>query len=164
MPPTCSICRHPQRAVIDQQLLVHTPFRRIAAQTGASASSIIRHHDDHLPEVLAKAAAAAEVARADDLLIQVKALRGKAIQLLQAAEAQGDYRTALAGVREARACLELLLEVEGRLDRRPQVNLLVSLEWQACRTALLAALAPYAEARAAVAAALVAAESGNGQH
>ena len=63
----------------------------------------------------------------------------------------GDYRTALSGVGQARACLELLLEVEGRVDRRPTVNLLVAPEWLAVRAALLAALAPYPEALAAVA-------------
>ena len=48
------------------------------------------------------------MAAADDLLGQVRALRSKAMSILLAAERQGDLRTALAGIREARACLELL--------------------------------------------------------
>jgi hypothetical protein len=162
MPPTCTVCRHPDRRQVDAWLIDHLPFRTIVDRTALSKGALIRHYDDHLPETLAQAKAAAEVARADDLLTQVKALRGKAIQLLQRAEANGDYRTALAGIREARGCIELLLEVEGRLDRRPTINLVVSVEWQQCRALLLTALQPYPDARMAVAAALLAAESPNG--
>jgi hypothetical protein len=117
--------------------------------------AVLRHHDEHLPDTLAKARAAEETARADDLLAQLRALRSKAMALLLAAEKAGDIRTALAGVREARATLELLLEIEQRIDRRPVVNLLLMPEWLQTRSALLEALRPYPDARSAVAAALV---------
>jgi hypothetical protein len=104
--------------------------------------AVLRHHDDHLPEALAKAKAAEETARADDLLEQVKALRTKSLQLMLAVEKAGDLRTALAGVREARACLGLLLEAEQRIDRRPVVNVLVSQEWLLARSTIVEALRP----------------------
>jgi hypothetical protein len=94
------------------------------------------------------------VANADDLLAQLKALRNKAISLLTKAEAAGDYRTALAGIREARGCIETLMEVEGELDRRNVVTITVHPEWLALRTIILAALAPFPEARQQVAACL----------
>ena len=159
MPRSCSICTHDRRAEIDRALLERRPFRDIACQFSVGRMAALRHHDDHLPAELARAREAQEVAQADDLLAQVRALRSKAMALLLKAEAQGDLRTALAGIREARACLELLLEVEGELDRRPTVNLLVLPEWQAVRSALLAALAPYPEARTAVAERLLAIET-----
>src|SRR5829696_4452306 len=81
--------------------------------------AVLRHHDDHRPEALTKAAEAVEVARADDLLEQVRALRTKSLQLKLAAEQAGEFRTALVGVREARACLELLADLERAL--RPGV-------------------------------------------
>jgi hypothetical protein len=87
-------------------------------------------------------------------------LRAKAVDLLRRAEAVGDYRTALQGVREARACVELLLEVEGELDRRPQVSVLLAPEWLNVRAAVLVALQPYPEARVAVATTLRALEAG----
>lgn len=83
-------------------------------------------------------------------------LRNKSLSLLMKAEQSGDLRTALAGVREARACLELLAEMSQAIDRRPTLNLLVAPEWLHTRSTLLDALRPYPEARAAVAASLVA--------
>ena len=156
MAQTCTVCRHPDRPAVDMALVNHRPYRNIAAQFGLSASALVRHHDDHLPATLAKATAAAETARADDLLEQVRALRTKSLQLMLAAEKSGDLRTALAGIREARACLELLAEMSQQLDRRPVVNLTISAEWLAVRAELLDALRPHPEARQAVASRLAA--------
>ena len=154
----CTVCRHPDAPSVDRALINHRPFRRIAVQFGLSLSAVIRHHDDHLPETLTKAKAAEETARADDLLDQVRALRNKSMSLLLAAEKAGDLRTALAGVREARACLELLAEMSQAIDRRPTLNLLIAPEWLVVRSTLLDALAPYPDARTAVATRLMALE------
>ena len=162
MPRPCSVCAHPERDAIDKALVANAANRRIAAQYAVSEQAIRRHRESHLPQKLTKAEAAAEVAQADDLLREVRALRSKAYALLLKAEAAGDYRTALAGVREARGCLELLAELEGELDRRPVVNLLVVPEWLTVRRALLAALATYPEARVAVANRLMTLEAGDG--
>lgn len=51
---------------------------------------------------------------------------------------------------------ELLAKLLGELNEAPQLNLTVSAEWAVVRTALLVALAPYPEARAAVAERLLA--------
>src|SRR5215212_5633540 len=155
----CSICTHLDRPAIDQAMVNHRPFRAISRQFGVSKDAVLRHHDDHLPEALTKAKAASETAQAEDLLAQLRALRSKAMALLLAAERAGDIRTALAGVREARATLELLLEVEQRIDRRPTLNLLMAPEWLHTRSTLLDALRPFPEARTAVAARLVALET-----
>jgi len=151
----CTVCCHADAPSIDQMLVNRRPFRNIAQQTGVSVWALLRHHDDHLPETLTKAKAAEEAARADDLLTQLRALRSKAMALLLAAEKSGDFRTALAGIREARGCIELLLEVEQRISRQPTVNLLISPEWVTARSVLIEALRPYPQARSAVAAALV---------
>ncbi len=113
-----------------------------------------RHRDEHLVQTLVKAEAAKEISRADELLDEVQKLKNKAISLLLAAERAGDIRTALSGIREARACLELLLEVEGAIDRQPVVNLTLSVEWQQTRQILLTALSGYPEAKQAVVLAL----------
>src|SRR5438270_7234359 len=98
MPRQCTVCAHPDRPAIDTMLVNHRPFRTIADQVKLSKTALIRHHDDHLPAHLAQAKQAAEEVQAEDLLQQVRTLRGKAIDLLKKAEASGDYRTALAGV------------------------------------------------------------------
>jgi hypothetical protein len=114
------------RQTIDAALVAGTPNRRIAAQYAVSEQAIRRHRAEHLPEKLARAEQAAEVAEATDLLREVRALRSKAYGLLLRAEREGDLRTALQGVREARGCLELLAELEGELDKRASVNVVVS--------------------------------------
>ncbi len=155
MPRVCTVCTHPQRSAIDKALVGGAAFRHIASQFGTSTTALQRHKADHLPAAVATAHEAESVAQADDLLRQLRGLHSKAVSLLLAAERAGDLRTALAGVREARTCLEVLLEVEGELDRRPQVNILVSNpEWLAVRTAIMDALQSHPEARLAVVTAL----------
>jgi len=160
VPRVCSICVHDGRAAIDAALVAGTALRDVARQHAVSKDALFRHRSDHIPARLAKAQDAAEVAQADDLLREVRALRGKAYSLLLKAEAAGDIRTALAGIREARGCLELLAKLLGELDERPTVNVLVAPEWLAVRAALLDALSPYPDARAAVSGRLVALGAG----
>ena len=63
---------------------------------------------------------------------------------------------ALKAVAPLRPLVELLAKLVGELDERPQVSLHLAPEWLAVRAALLEALAPYPEARAAAAARLAA--------
>jgi len=161
MPRTCTVCSHPQRPEIERCLIDTVPFRIIASRFGTSATSLQRHKAEHLPSHVAKAQDAREVADADDLLTQIKALRNKAISILQKAEASGDYRTALMGIREARACVETLMEVEGELDRRPSFNITLSPQWVSLRAIIIGALRDHPGAAVAVAAALQEGERGN---
>ncbi len=154
MPRVCTICTHPEREAINQALVAGEPYRVIAQRFAASPDAVYRHKIDHIPPALAKATEAKETALADDLLAQVKALRGKSISILQKAEAAGDLRTALLGIREARSCIELLAEMEGELNRNPVINLYLSQEWIEVRAVLLQALSDFPEARAAAALAL----------
>src|SRR4051794_6058773 len=154
MPRVCTVCAHGDIVAINQSLLSGESFRAIALRFALSVDALKRHKAGHISVTVAKAQEAAEVAVADDLLVQVRALRGKAMSLLLKAENAGDIRTALAGVREARACIELLMEVEGELDRRPVVNIITNPAWVELRTTLLQALLPFPEARVAVGAAL----------
>jgi len=160
MPRACNVCQSPDVEGIDRELAANTAIPALAAKYRVSQDSLLRHKQNHLPATVARAAAAQEVSRSDDLLAQVSQLKGKAISLLLKAEAAGDYRTALAGIREARACMELLLEVEGEISRNPQVNVVISPEWQRVRAVIIAALAAYPEARAVVASGLLALEAG----
>jgi hypothetical protein len=160
MPRVCTICSHAQRSEIDRSLVDGATYRTIADRFGLSETALKRHKAEHLPAKVAKAQEAAEVADADDLLQQMKALRNRAIRILQKAESAGDYRTALMGIREARGCVETLMEVEGELDRRGVVNVLVNPEWVEIRNAMLVALRPYPEAAQAVAGQLQVIEGG----
>jgi hypothetical protein len=134
--------------------LAGEPYRAIAQRFAASPDALLRHKRDHLPATLAKAREVEEVARADDLLAQVRDLQGRALRILSVAEGEGDLKTALQGIREARGCLELLAELTQQLDRRPTVNILLAPEWATLRAAILDALWPYRDARVALARAL----------
>ncbi len=160
MPRACQTCQHADVAAIDRELAAGTAIPAIAALYRVSGDSLLRHKQNHLPQIVARAEAAKEVTRGDDLLDQVNKLKNKAVSLLLKAEAAGDYRAALAGIREARACLELLLEVEGEINRAPQVNIIMSPEWTRLRAVIIGALAPFPDARLAVAARLMDGEAG----
>lgn len=157
MPRVCTICTHAQREAINAALVANEPYRNVSVRFGTSVAALQRHKADHMPIALAKAKEvreAQETTFADDLYEQVKQLRNRAIKILLAAEAAGDLRTALMGIREARSCVELLLEVEGELNRHPTVNLHLSAEWICIQTVLFSALAPYPDVGARVAQAL----------
>ena len=154
MPRVCSCCTHAEREAINAALVANEPYRTIADRYGLSHQALMRHKAEHLPSIMVKSEEAKEVAHADDLVWQIKQLRNKAIGILGKAETAGDLKTALMGVREARACIELLAEMEGELNRNPTVNILVAPEFVRIQTVLLGALAPYPDARVAVAQAL----------
>ncbi len=159
MPRVCTVCTHNERDDIDQALVARQPFRHIAAQYGVSTSALVRHHDDHIPAALVRAQEATEAAQADNLLAQVTDLRDRAIGILDTAEAEEDLKAAIAAIREARGCVELLAKLAGQLKDAPTFNLILMPEWRELQTAILAALGPHAEARLAVVSALSKLES-----
>lgn len=155
----CSICTHSDRSKIDAALASGSSSnRRIAAQYGVSEQAVRRHYREHVPASLAQAVKAAEVAEAGTLLKQVEELKNWSLRLLARAEEAGDLRTALQGIREARACIELLAEVEGKIDRGTTINLSMSADWLEIRSVLLASLESFPEARGHVASSLLALE------
>jgi hypothetical protein len=158
MPRKCVVCAHPEREAIDEALVEGVAFPALVAKYRVSKDSLSRHKANHLPETLAKAHEAEEVARADDLLSQVRSLQERALGILDSAEGAGELRTALFAIREARGNLELLAKLLGELDERPVVNL--SPEWLELRAVIVTALEPYSEARRAVLAALEAESNG----
>jgi len=160
MPRVCTISTHSERAAIDTALLDNTPLRDIAGQYGVSKSALARYRNNRLPAALTHARDAEESSHADGLLRQVRDLQARALTILDSAEAAGDLRTALAAIREARGNLELLARLMGELNDQATVNVIVSPEWQRVRAVVIAHLAPFPDARAAVASGLLALEAG----
>ncbi len=129
-------------------------YRSIALQFHFSHTAVARHAD-HVPAQLAQAQQVAIVAGADNLLDQIQALQAEAAQLLQRAKTKDDIKAAATVLGQQGRFIELLAKVQGQLPGDgPTVNVLVSPDWQRLRGVILAALAPYAEARLALAAAL----------
>jgi hypothetical protein len=150
MPRRCSVCNHPRRHSIDEALVSGGPYRSVAKRFGLSESAVYRHKTEHLPAHLLKAREVEEVARADDLLDQVKNLQAHVLDILERAEKSGDLRTALAAISQARGNLELLGKLAGELDERPVVNLNVSPQWLELRAVIVGALEPHPAAHRAV--------------
>ncbi len=154
MPRKCTICTHAKRAEINRALVAGEKYRNIAEQFRVTLAPLVRHRDDHIPAALVKAKEAAEVAQADNLLAQVCDLRDRAVVILDKAEAADDLRSAIAAIREARGCVELLGKLAGQLKDAPTLNLFVTAEWKTVQVAILQALLPHPDARQAVVAAL----------
>jgi hypothetical protein len=159
MPRVCTICQHPERNAMDKALVAGGNVRAMSALFRVSEDALTRHKAAHLPATLARATGAATVSRADTLLAQVDALHRRTLALLDKAEKIGDVPTALKAIREVRGNVELLARLAGQLQAEQTVNIIVSPEWQQVRVTILAALAPYPEARAAVVAGLLTAET-----
>jgi len=150
MPRTCTVCSHPQRDAIDKALASGESFRGLSAKYRVSEDALGRHKEHHLPATLAQATQAQEVARADNLIDEMRNLQQITMGILSRAGMAGDHRVALQAVGEARRNLELLGKLLCLLDERPQINVLLSPEWIQVRTKVLYALSPYPEAREAV--------------
>lgn len=151
----CTVCGHPEREAIDHALVDRRELRGIARTFGLSEDAVTRHKHNHLPQHLCQATAAQEVTQADGLLAKVQALEVDAKRIQGQAEAAGDLRTALQGIRELVRIVELQARLLGELKDGQTVNLLILPQWQDLRTVILQALLPYPDARAAVATALL---------
>ena len=87
---------------------------------------------------------------------RLEALIERIEKVLADAESGRRHTVVLAAARELRTALETVARISGELDQRPTtvVNLATSAEWIELQTVILTALAPYPDARMAVAAAL----------
>ena len=123
MPRKCSLCIHDRRQEIEQALLSGDSYRTIAQRFTVSRDAVVRHRK-HLPAALAHARELKEVAHGDSLLAQLRELTLEAQRLKVKAERSGDYRTALAAVRELTRLVELAARLSGELNERPETKIL----------------------------------------
>jgi hypothetical protein len=159
MPRTCTVCSHDQRGAIEQEIAATTSAQKISALFRVSPDAVQRHKAEHLPKTLTEARKADDDERALDVVKQLRVINGVSLQILNEARQGKDPQTALKAVDRIHRQIELQAKLLGQLGDRPQINLLMAPEWLQVRTALLMALAPYTEARQAVAAALVSIEA-----
>ncbi len=109
---------------------------------------------------MVQAAAETGVRHAIDVVAQLRAINGAAMTVLRDARAVHDGDMALKAIDRIYRQIELQAKLLGELDERPTINILVAPEWIAVRAALIDALAPYPDARAAVSGRLVALGAG----
>jgi hypothetical protein len=161
MPQTCTICRHEQRGEIDEALVARQSFRHIAARYGTSTGALQRHNA-HLPANLAKAHAAKEAAQADSLLGQLLEINRETRAILrEARESPKGQGVALLAITRVEKQIELQAKLLGELKDGPQVSVHIDQQWILIEKCILDALAPFPEARIAVADALKKVNDGN---
>ena len=153
MAMTCRICGHPNLSEIDAALIAGTSTRDIAGRYGFSKSAVARHRKDHIAGSIAVARQALQIEHGGSLIEQVEAIKAEALAILNDVKGT-DKKTALAALRRLLECVELMAKVEGKLNDGATINLTVSPEWTRTRDVILQALAPFPEARVAVATAL----------
>jgi hypothetical protein len=154
VPQPCSICTHPEREAIDAALVAGVPNRRIAAQYGMGETSVRRHKDAHIPPLVAQAHDAAVVFSADALTAQITGLLARGFAILDKSERGDSITDMCAAMREVRGVLTLIAKITGEIETQPTINIIQMPEWIEIQTVILRALAPFPEARIAVADAL----------
>jgi hypothetical protein len=112
-----------RRQDIERAMLSGGSYRVVAQQFAVSRDAIVRHRR-HLPAVLARAQEVKEAAHGDSLLAQLRDLTAEAQRLKAIAEQAGDYRAALAAVRELCRIVELMAKLSGELDSHSETKIL----------------------------------------
>lgn len=112
-----------------------------------------RHTSEHISREVKQSQAAKKEMRGLDVVGQLKAINGVSLAILKQARKSDENDLALKAIDRIAKQLELQAKLLGDIDR-PQVNVYLSPEWLDIRRKLIAALAPFPDARVAVAAAL----------
>lgn len=157
MGASCLTCSHPQRQQIDAALVLgRQSIQAVADEYGVPKGRLVRHRK-HISEAIKAVVAERAKAGPTTALQRLEDLHARATRLLDRAEADDRPSLSLAAIKELRGLVETIARITGELDERPQVqvlNVAADPAWIATRQAMLAALAPFPEARAAVAARL----------
>ena len=108
---TCGPCKHPDRAEIDAALVAGAVSLRDMARRFETSKDALSRHKGHLPKHLARVEEVRQVGEAETLLDKVRRLEADARRLQTKAEADQDYRCALAAVKTQSDVIELLWKV-----------------------------------------------------
>jgi hypothetical protein len=126
VPRTCTVCRHPSVFAIQKAMLDGVPFRRIATIYDVGEEAVRRCRREHLSEWLAKAHDAQVVANSDKLITRLQRCRVRIEAAIDAVEENEDYALFFKGMTTLKPYLELIGEINQELERRAQVNLVIS--------------------------------------
>jgi hypothetical protein len=121
MPRKCSICVHEKCSEIERFLLAGDSYRTVAQQFSVSRDAVVRHRR-HIVTGGANSLQIEKIFESGTLVEQLRDLTKEAQRLKGKAELSGDYRTALAAVRELARIVELVAKLSGELNERPEIN------------------------------------------
>ena len=158
-----SITRHPDRAQIERDLAIGMPLRRLARKYQLSKDALCRYRKRLPPHLKAALLAqslkpevdleALRVTESEGLLVHLAAQRARLLLWQDAAASSEQFQVASAISAQIHRNLELVGKLLGELTqhhRVTSVSMMVSPEYLELRAALLRALQPFPDARAAV--------------
>ena len=118
MPPLCTVCRHPNRAVLEDGLIRNVPLRRLAQSVmPATSATALHRHRKHLATQLVNAQPIEMTSETTNSLARVESLMQECEKMAAAATAAGEWPVALRALKEAHGCLELLGRLRGRMQQ-----------------------------------------------
>lgn len=122
MPRQCSICSQPSKTEINRLLISGEPLVSIVSKfPELTKSSLNGHLNSHIPQSMAQAKNAQDVAQADDILGRLQALSAETRQIFQELKQAKDFDLALKAInrlerQEAEARLQAVVDVRDRLQ------------------------------------------------
>jgi hypothetical protein len=158
-----SITRHPDRAQIERDLAIGLPLRRLARKYGLSKDALCRYRKKLPPQLRAAMLAQSlrpevdleklRTVESEGLLVNLAAQRAKLLLWQDAAASAEQYQVAASIAAQLHRNLELVGKYLGEFAQHhvsTSVSVLISPEYLELRAALLRALQPFPDARAAV--------------
>jgi hypothetical protein len=118
----CCICNHDRRREIEHTLLRGESHRVVAQQFTVPRGAVARHLK-HVSNALTQARKLREVEDGRSILVQLRDLKIRAEHLRARADRAGDYRNALAAVREIARLVELEARLTGELNEKPETKI-----------------------------------------
>ena len=151
---TCSICKREDIEKINRDLFSGRYTQQQVAEKYHVTPSTLCRHKAHTKTQLIQAG---EATASDQMtaIQRVSELDDRAEKLYQACLKKGDNLNAIRAIKEMRELVSLAARLSGELNQNVIHNHLhISPEWTVLRAAILQALQPYPEAKAALLAAL----------
>jgi hypothetical protein len=155
---SCSVCNHPDRRDVDQQVAAGIPLRKLAKRYGMSISALSNHNNRHVSRTefasIRRARAGARTAP------QSKSVRERVEDGLEALEAlmadsakNKEHAQWLLAYKERLRTLELVGKISGEFSDAPTVTINVwnTPIWQAIRVVIFEELEKLPEVRAQLA-------------
>ena len=161
--PQCTVCAHRERAGIDLALARGVSARALAKRYDLNFHAIYRHRKNHLPPQLrAKLLAGPDMdidldklreTESQSLLVNLVALRHRLFASLDVAEENGDGHMVSRVTSQLHKNLEITGSLLGDLGagQTSITNILIAPQYVHMRVELVKALAPFPDARQAVA-------------
>lgn len=114
----CTVCEHPERAAIDDDLRCGVRFRAIARRFGLTSHENVRRHASSHLQVGDAPPATQDATDPERLKARILELEERLHRWLDAFEEAGAAAAALRAAQELRKTLELLARIGGQLDQQ----------------------------------------------